>query len=161
MTNPVEPAALTVPFEKLEEEEEACGKRDLAFDEKQRLSEDLQDLPFDKLEAVVQIIKKRNPKLAQQEDEIELDIDSLDLQTLWELYRYVTEYKESLRDAESVHNSVQKLNTLVTSPESPIVTKSVRQAVNGGGSSSSKSSNSGSGSCSSDSDSDRQLRAGI
>lgn len=39
----------------------------------------------------------------------ELDIDSLDLQTLWELYRYVTEYKESLRDAESVHNSVQKL----------------------------------------------------
>ncbi|CAN7086409.1 unnamed protein product [Brassica oleracea var. botrytis] len=91
----------------------------------------------------------------------ELDIDSLDLQTLWELYRYVTEYKESLRDAESVHNSVQKLNTLVTSPESPIVTKSVRQAVNGGGSSSSKSSNSGSGSCSSDSDSDRQLRAGI
>lgn len=109
MTNPVEPAALTVPFEKREEEEEACGKRDLAFDEKQRLSEDLQDLPFDKLEAVVQIIKKRNPKLAQQEDEIELDIDSLDLQTLWKLYRYVTEYKESLRDAESVHNSVQKL----------------------------------------------------
>ncbi|CAF2061385.1 unnamed protein product [Brassica oleracea] len=157
MTNPVEPAALTVPFEKREEEEEACGKRDLAFDEKQRLSEDLQDLPFNKLEAVVQIIKKRNPKLAQQEDEIELDIDSLDLQTLWELYRYVTEYKESLRDAESVHNS----NTLVTSPESPIVTKSVRQAVNDGGSSSSKSSNSGSGSCSSDSDSDRQLRAGI
>ncbi|CAN6932492.1 unnamed protein product [Brassica oleracea] len=129
MTNPVEPAALTVPFEKREEEEEACGKRDLAFDEKQRRSEDLQDLPFDKLEAV--------------------------------LYRYVTEYKESLRDAESVHNSVQKLNTLVTSPESPIVTKSVRQAVNGGGSSSSKSSNSGSGSCSSDSDSGRQLRAGI
>ncbi|KAH0874794.1 hypothetical protein HID58_072156 [Brassica napus] len=167
MTNPVEPAALTVPFEKREEEEEACGKRDLAFDEKQRLSEDLQDLPFNKLEAVVQIIKKRNPKLAQQEDEIELDIDSLDLQTLWELYRYVTEYKESLRDAESVHNSTLMTllsclqNTLVTSPESPIVTKSVRQAVNDGGSSSSKSSNSGSGSCSSDSDSDRQLRAGI
>lgn len=119
MTNPVEPAVLTVVAEK-PEEEEASGNRDLTFDEKRRLSEDLQDLPYDKLEAVVQIIKKSNPELAQQDDEIELDIDSLDLETLWELYRFVTEYKESSgkkkeeqalgleRDAESVHNNVQE-----------------------------------------------------
>ncbi|ESQ27875.1 hypothetical protein EUTSA_v10018464mg [Eutrema salsugineum] len=171
MTNPVEPALLTVSPEK-PDDKEASGNRDLTFDEKRRLSEDLQDLPFDKLEAVVQIIKKRNPELAQQDDEIELDIDSLDLETLWELYRFVTEYKDSSnkrkedqgmdseRDAESVHNSVHEPNTLVTGPGSPKATElghvasPVRQEVNAGGSSSSNSSSSGSGSCSSDSDSD-------
>ncbi|CAH8334560.1 unnamed protein product [Eruca vesicaria subsp. sativa] len=170
MKNPVEPVALTVsPPEKCEVEE-VSGNRDLMFEEKRKLSEDLQDLPFDKLEEVVQIIKKRNPELTQQDDEIELDIDSLDLETLWELYRFVTVYKESLgkkkedqrlgseREAESVHNSVQEPNTLVTGPESPKVTSlghvasPVRQ-VNSGGSNSSNSSSSGSGS-SSDSDSD-------
>ncbi|KFK41753.1 hypothetical protein AALP_AA2G167800 [Arabis alpina] len=171
MTNPVEPEVVTVVPEK-PEEEEASENRALTFEEKRRLSEDLQDLPFDKLEAVVQIIKKRNPELAQEDDEIELDIDSLDLETLWELYRYVTEYKESSskkkkeqglgseRDAESVHDSVQEPNTLVSGHESTIVTElghvasPVRQEVNAGGSSSSNSSSSGSGSCSSDSDSD-------
>ncbi|KAJ4865732.1 hypothetical protein Rs2_52752 [Raphanus sativus] len=139
MTNPVEHPALAVSLENREEEEEACVKRDLTFEEKQRLSEDLQDLHFDELEAVVQIIKKKNPELAQQDDEIELDIDSLDIQTLWELYRFVTEYKESLSK-----KSVQESNTLVTGPESPKVAElghvasPVRQEVNGGGSSSSK-----------------------
>nr|VDD22944.1 unnamed protein product [Brassica oleracea] len=121
MTKPVEPLALTVsPEKREEEEEEASGNRDLAFEEKPRLSEDLQDLPFDKLEEVVEIIKKTKPELAQQDDEIELHIDSLDLETLWELYRFVTGYKESLgnkkeeqglsseREAESVHNGVQE-----------------------------------------------------
>ncbi|CAN6852508.1 unnamed protein product [Brassica oleracea] len=114
---------------------EASGNRDLAFEEKRRLSEDLQDLPFDKLEEVVEIIKKTKPELAQQDDEIELHIDSLDLETLWELYRFVTGYKESLgnkkeeqglsseREAESVHNGVQEPNTLVTGPESTKVTE--------------------------------------
>ncbi|KAJ4872307.1 hypothetical protein Rs2_46026 [Raphanus sativus] len=155
MTNPVEPPPLAVSPENREEEEEACVKRGLTFEEKQRLSEDLQDLPFEKLEAVVQIIKKRNTELTQQDDEIELDIDSLDIQTLWELYRFVTEYNESL-----IKKSVQEPTTLFTGPESPKVAElghvasPVRQEVNAGGSSSSKSSSSGSGSCSSDSDSD-------
>ncbi|CAN6844951.1 unnamed protein product [Brassica oleracea] len=160
MTKPVEPLALTVsPEKREEEEEEASGNRDLAFEEKRRLSEDLQDLPFDKLEEVVEIIKKTKPELAQQDDEIELHIDSLDLETLWELYRFVTGYKESLgnkkeeqglsseREAESVHNGVQEPNTLVTGPESTKVTELGHvNAV-------SSSSSSGSGS-SSDSDSD-------
>ncbi|KAG7659394.1 NET domain [Arabidopsis suecica] len=133
MTNPVKPAVLPVVPEKLVEE--ASANRDLTFDEKRQLSEDLQDLPYDKLEAVVQIIKKRTPELSQQDDEIELDIDSLDLETLWELFRFVTEYKESLskkkeeqgldseRDAESFHNSVHESNTLVTGLESSKVTE--------------------------------------
>ncbi|XP_010540056.1 PREDICTED: transcription factor GTE5, chloroplastic-like isoform X2 [Tarenaya hassleriana] len=167
MTNPVEPETVTMVCEK--PEEEASGERDLTFEEKRRLSEDLQDLPFDKLETVVQIIKKRNPELSQQDDEIELDIDSLDLKTLWELYRFVTEYKESSgkkkedhgfgseRDAESIHDINQEQNKLATGSGTSRVTESGRATPTGennvDGSSSCKSSSSDSGSCSSDSNS--------
>ncbi|KAG2259532.1 hypothetical protein Bca52824_078826 [Brassica carinata] len=44
-----------------EEEEANVDNRDLTLDEKRRLIEELQDLPCDKLETVVQIIKKSNP----------------------------------------------------------------------------------------------------
>ena len=50
----------------------------MTFQEKQRLSASLQSLPVEKLENIVHIIKKRNPSLCQQEDEIEVDIDSFD-----------------------------------------------------------------------------------
>ncbi|XP_044493198.1 transcription factor GTE4-like isoform X3 [Mangifera indica] len=72
--------------------------RDMTYEEKQRLSLNLQDLPSDKLDHVVQIIKKRNPVLSQQDDEIEVDIDSFDPATLWELDRFVNNYKKSLTD---------------------------------------------------------------
>lgn len=120
MTTAVEPETVTTAPEKPEEEEAHVNNRDLTMEEKRRLSEELQDLPYDKLETVVQIIKKSNPELSQQDDEIELDIDSVDINTLWELYRFVTGYKESLskkkedqgfgseRDAESVHNIIHE-----------------------------------------------------
>ena len=57
-------------------------KREMTFEEKQRLSASLQSLPAEKLENIVQIIKKRNLSLCQQEDEIEVDIDSFDTETL-------------------------------------------------------------------------------
>ncbi|XP_044479248.1 transcription factor GTE3, chloroplastic-like [Mangifera indica] len=90
--------------------------RDMTYEEKQRLSLNLQDLPSDKLDNVVQIIKKRNPVLSQQDDEIEVDIDSFDPETLWELDRFVNNFKKSLSEnkrkaefalqetAESDHN---------------------------------------------------------
>ncbi|XP_010553138.1 PREDICTED: transcription factor GTE5, chloroplastic-like isoform X2 [Tarenaya hassleriana] len=172
--SPVEPETVTMVSEKRGEDEAPGKKRDLTFEEKRRLSEGLQDLPFDKLETVVQIIKKRNPQLSQQDDEIELDIDSVDLETLWELHRFVTEYKESLgkkmedrgfgseRDAESFHNINLEQGTLETvTGMTSRVTESGREAApttrsenNISGSSSSNSSRSDSGSCSSDSDSD-------
>ncbi|KAJ4879430.1 hypothetical protein Rs2_36484 [Raphanus sativus] len=175
MTTPVEqPETVTTAttLEKPEEEEEEAGVnnvRDLTMDEKRRLSEELQDLPYDKLETVVQIIKKSNPELSQQDDEIELDIDSVDVQTLWELYRFVIGYKESLsnkkedqgfgseRDAESVHNSIQEPTTLATGTETSRANKSgkaIRMSSPGRQSSSSNSSSSDTGSGSSDSDSD-------
>ncbi|KAL6626953.1 hypothetical protein ACP70R_030679 [Stipagrostis hirtigluma subsp. patula] len=72
------------------------NKRDMTFWEKQRLSNNLQDLPPEKLDNVVQIIKKRNLSLSQHDDEIEVDIDSFDVETLWELDRFVTNYKKSI-----------------------------------------------------------------
>nr|XP_027061596.1 transcription factor GTE4-like isoform X1 [Coffea arabica]XP_027061597.1 transcription factor GTE4-like isoform X1 [Coffea arabica]XP_027061598.1 transcription factor GTE4-like isoform X1 [Coffea arabica]XP_027061599.1 transcription factor GTE4-like isoform X1 [Coffea arabica] len=72
------------------------NKREMTYDEKQKLSTNLQSLPSEKLENVVQIIKKRNPSLCQNEDEIEVDIDSVDTETLWELDRFVTNFKKSL-----------------------------------------------------------------
>lgn len=71
-------------------------KRDMTYEEKQRLSMNLQELPSDKLDHVVQIIKKRNPVLSQQDDEIEVDIDTFDPETLWELDRFVTNYNKIL-----------------------------------------------------------------
>ncbi|CAH1416618.1 unnamed protein product [Lactuca virosa] len=52
------------------------NKREMTYDEKQKLSMDLQNLPSEKLDNVVQIIKKRNPSLSQKDDEIEVDIDT-------------------------------------------------------------------------------------
>ncbi|XP_064972732.1 transcription factor GTE4-like [Musa acuminata AAA Group] len=72
------------------------NKRDMTFEEKQKLSNNLQNLPPEKLEAVVQIIKKRNSSLSQHDDEIEVDIDSVDVETLWELDRFITNYKKTL-----------------------------------------------------------------
>ncbi|PSS16455.1 Transcription factor like [Actinidia chinensis var. chinensis] len=71
-------------------------KRDMTYEEKQKLSINLQNLPSEKLGNVVQIIKKRNSSLCQKDDEIEVDIDSVDKETLWELDRFVTNYKKSL-----------------------------------------------------------------
>eukprot|EP00897_Mesotaenium_endlicherianum_P001996 jgi/Mesen1/1824/ME000141S00984 len=70
-------------------------KRDMTLAEKRKLSVNLGKLPGDKLGRVVQIISEKNPSLNQTEDEIELDIDSLDNDSLWELDRYVANCMKS------------------------------------------------------------------
>ncbi|KAL7087015.1 hypothetical protein ACP275_13G039100 [Erythranthe tilingii] len=86
------------------------NKREMTYEEKQKLSINLQNLPSEKLENVVQIIKKRNPSVSQQDDEIEVDIDVVDTETLWELDRFVTNYKKGLsknkRKADTVTHVV-------------------------------------------------------
>ncbi|GLU18091.1 hypothetical protein SLE2022_344100 [Rubroshorea leprosula] len=153
-------------------------KRDMTLEEKQRLSISLQNLPSNKLESIVQIIKKRNPALFKQEDEIEVDIDNFDTETLWELDRFVTNYKKNLSkqkrktelalqaNAEVDHN-IQQMNPAPLAAEAPKAAEAVeriipssspvqveRQDNNVGRSSSSSSSSRDSGSSSSDSDSD-------
>ncbi|XP_051135164.1 transcription factor GTE4-like [Andrographis paniculata] len=149
-------------------------KRDMTYDEKQRLSTNLQGLPSEKLDAIVQIIKKRNTALSQHDDEIEVDIDRVDAETLWELDRFVTNYKKSLsknkRKAELALQArmAAKQNAGLTN-----ITPAAAEAQTRGGaeksiapadgdkqgydrsrSSSSSSSSSDSGSSSTDSDSD-------
>ncbi|CAL9059897.1 unnamed protein product [Musa banksii] len=104
------------------------NKRDMTFEEKQKLSNSLQNLPPEKLESIVQIIKKRNSSLSQHDDEIEVDIDSVDVETLWELDRFITNYKKALsknkRKAELAtsvrqaagHNAPEVVHTMTQEP---------------------------------------------
>lgn len=148
--------------------------REMTFEEKQKLSFCLQDLPSDKLDGVVQIIKTRNPALLGQEDEIELDIESLDNETLWELDRFVTNYMKSMsknngetelapQPNDEAYGYVELRNPTPPDTEAPNRVEAIptsppaheeRQSNNASGSSSSGSSSSGSGSSSSDSDND-------
>ncbi|XP_071724020.1 transcription factor GTE7-like [Rutidosis leptorrhynchoides] len=70
------------------------NKREMTMEEKHKLGLGLQSLPQEKMEQVVQIIRKRNGHLTQDGDEIELDIEAVDTETLWELDRFVTNYKK-------------------------------------------------------------------
>ncbi|KAJ3707867.1 hypothetical protein LUZ61_011572 [Rhynchospora tenuis] len=70
------------------------NKRPMTYEEKQRLSEDLQTLPEEKMTQLVGIVRKRNLDTTQHGDEIELDIDSMDNETLWELDRFVNNCKK-------------------------------------------------------------------
>jgi len=99
ITKPPNPTSLTCSARTLLPKKPKANdpdKRDMTYDEKQKLSTRLQNLPPDKVDAIVQIIKKQNSALSQHDDEIEVDIDILDVETLWELDRYFTDYKKSL-----------------------------------------------------------------
>ncbi|OMO93859.1 hypothetical protein CCACVL1_06320 [Corchorus capsularis] len=160
-------------------------KRDMTYEEKQKLSTNLQSLPSEKLDNIVQIIKKRNSSLFQHDDEIEVDIDSVDTETLWELDRFVTNYKKSLsknkRKAELaiqaraeaeqiVPEKATAAPVLVEVPKEATTNKQKvsasppveveKQGHNASRSSSSSSSSSDSGSSSSDSDSESSSASG-
>ncbi|XP_039018433.1 transcription factor GTE7-like isoform X2 [Hibiscus syriacus] len=86
------------------------NKREMSMEEKQKLGLGLQNLPQEKMDNVVQIIRKRNGHLTQDGDEIELDIEAMDTETLWELDRFVTNYKKMVskikRQALMANNAV-------------------------------------------------------
>ncbi|XP_057501549.1 transcription factor GTE2-like isoform X1 [Actinidia eriantha] len=71
------------------------NKRLMSFEEKAKLGLGLQNLPAEKMEQMLQIIKKRNSHMAPEGDEIELDIEALDNETLWELDRFVSNHKKA------------------------------------------------------------------
>eukprot|EP00245_Coleochaete_scutata_P001947 TRINITY_DN1244_c0_g1_i1.p1 TRINITY_DN1244_c0_g1~~TRINITY_DN1244_c0_g1_i1.p1 ORF type:complete len:945 (-),score=283.96 TRINITY_DN1244_c0_g1_i1:665-3499(-) len=71
------------------------SRQAMTFDEKRKLSVNLGKLPSDKLGRIVAIISERNPDFGGNGDEIELDIDSLDDDTLWQLNRYVANCMKS------------------------------------------------------------------
>eukprot|EP00246_Nothoceros_aenigmaticus_P013736 TRINITY_DN487_c0_g1_i1.p1 TRINITY_DN487_c0_g1~~TRINITY_DN487_c0_g1_i1.p1 ORF type:complete len:816 (-),score=184.17 TRINITY_DN487_c0_g1_i1:457-2643(-) len=87
-------------------------KRAMTFDVKQKLSLDLERMPAEKLGKIVQILKKRHPNLAQDQDEIIVDINTFDDDTLWELERFVANCMKSL-----AAKSKKKGNQTVVAPE--------------------------------------------
>ncbi|KAK6934194.1 NET domain [Dillenia turbinata] len=115
-------------------------KRDMTYEEKQRLSIHLQNLPSEKLDNIVQIIRKRNSALFQHDDEIEVDIDSVDAETLWELDRFVLNYRKNLSkkkrraelalqaQAEAGH-TIQKNSASAAVVEAPKETRTVEEFV--------------------------------
>jgi hypothetical protein len=73
--------------------------REMTFEEKRILSENINKLPAEGLGKIVQIIHSRMPHLAQNSpEEIEIDIDALDARTLRALERYV---KTALRQSKN------------------------------------------------------------
>jgi hypothetical protein len=62
----------------------------MSYDEKRRLSLDINKLPGDKIARVVTIIRSREPSLSETKpDEIEIDFETLKPSTLRELEKYV------------------------------------------------------------------------
>ena len=73
------------------------NKRAMSLEEKKMLQQGLESLPEEKMHNVLQILRKRsvnNPELLG--DEIELDIDEMDIETQWELDRFVNNFNKAL-----------------------------------------------------------------
>lgn len=70
------------------------NKREMSMEEKERLGIGLQNLPQEKMPQLIQIIRKKHAHMAPEGDEIELDIEAIETETLWELDRFVTNWKK-------------------------------------------------------------------
>ncbi|KAK3199457.1 hypothetical protein Dsin_022872 [Dipteronia sinensis] len=84
------------------------NKREMSTEEKQKLGIGLQSLPPEKIGHVVDILTKRNRNL-RDKDEFEVDVEALDTETLWELDRFVTNYKKFKRQALMSHRETKKV----------------------------------------------------
>lgn len=89
----------------------SSGKRErervLSVDEKYELSERINHLSSSKLKVVTKMIKEGAPKVANadDDDELELDIDELPNSLLVKLFNYVTKNSESSSNAEKSYRS--------------------------------------------------------
>jgi len=85
-----EPAVATVPVAG------SSGRGSMPFEQKRKLSVALGMLPPEKLVQVVEIVKRRATVSGGDDgnDEIELDMETLDSETLWELDDYVNQCKK-------------------------------------------------------------------
>nr|CAB3485794.1 unnamed protein product [Digitaria exilis] len=76
------------------------NKREMSLEEKNMLRLGLESLPEDKMHNVLQIVRKRNANQEMLGDEIELDIDEMDVETQWELDRFVTNFNKALKKSQ-------------------------------------------------------------
>merc|ERR1719314_34443 len=74
----------------------SSGRGAMPFEQKRKLSVALGMLPPEKLVQVVEIVKRRATISGADDgnDEIELDMETLDSETLWELDDYVNQCKK-------------------------------------------------------------------
>ncbi|KAG2703985.1 hypothetical protein I3760_06G162200 [Carya illinoinensis] len=102
------------------------NKREMSLEEKHKLGIGLQSLPPEKMKPAVQIIKKRNEHLKQDEDEIELDIEAVDTETLWELDRLITNWKKMVSKIkrQALMGNYAKTNGLIESADGAIFDES-------------------------------------
>ena len=75
------------------ERKRPSAKTELTFEEKKQLSYDINFLAPEMLTEVVEIIRESIPTLRSSEEEIELDIDSLDVKTLRKLQAFVQKHQ--------------------------------------------------------------------
>ncbi|KAI9162386.1 hypothetical protein LWI28_026776 [Acer negundo] len=77
------------------------------MEEKDKMVIGLQSLPLEKLDHVAHVLMKRNLNLQQEQDEIEFDIDiyTLDTETLWELGRFVEKIETNNNASSSSSNA--------------------------------------------------------
>jgi hypothetical protein len=76
------------------------NKREMDEEEKQKLRVEIENLPEEKMLNVLQIVQKRNSDPALTGEEVELDFDELDVETLWELDRFVVNWRKALKKSQ-------------------------------------------------------------
>lgn len=95
-------------------------KRDMRPEEIEKLKVDLESLPVDKVERVAKILESRRKHVTmlEESDEIVIDIENLDNDTLWELDRFIRNYKKS-RGKKTKLNMVMQSSLATEAIDSP------------------------------------------
>ncbi|GJN26420.1 hypothetical protein PR202_gb14348 [Eleusine coracana subsp. coracana] len=104
------------------------NKREMTLEEKDMLRQGLESLPEEKMHNVLQIVRKRNNNPEMLGDEIELDIDEMDVETVWELDRFVTNFNKALKKSQRAamtNGGVPEVNSAAMAEDSTV-------PVNGG-----------------------------
>uniref|UniRef100_A0ACD6AJJ2 Uncharacterized protein n=1 Tax=Avena sativa TaxID=4498 RepID=A0ACD6AJJ2_AVESA len=73
------------------------NKREMSEEEMHKLRVEIESLPEEKMVNVLQIVQKRSTDPALRGDVVELDFDEMDVETLWELDRFVVNCKKVLK----------------------------------------------------------------
>ncbi|WMV48907.1 hypothetical protein MTR67_042292 [Solanum verrucosum] len=107
-------------------------KREMTIEEIEKLNRGLENLPEEELGAVAEMIKKRGIPYKQNNGELELDINNIDAETMWELNRFVTNYYNKSKAT----NIGAALKEAGTSGEMPTHVEGGREASSDSGSSS-------------------------
>ncbi|KAJ3341127.1 hypothetical protein HDU91_000750, partial [Kappamyces sp. JEL0680] len=81
-------------------EDEKMPEGEITYEQKRELSDNINILPPEKLPLVFEIIKENAQLTGVEDEEIELDIDSLDKQVLWKLYLFVKKHTRPPKKAK-------------------------------------------------------------